>query len=159
MTMETKIRVMIRTNIGKIICGADQAIPRRKVTLIVLFSAAFSSWCVIICSSSNVFKRVQGERSWQFRYANWKEPGRRSRARVPDFNTRKLEVVVYDAEEARQDTPDASSQNLETAPQPSLADVLREIEERSRFMNPKPSTTDWLREGRAGGMFGYDPSE
>lgn len=31
--------------------------------------------------------------------------------------------------------------------------VMREIEARSQFMNPKPSERDYLREGRAGGMF------
>lgn len=32
--------------------------------------------------------------------------------------------------------------------------VLREIEERSRSMNPKPDARDYLREGRAGAVFG-----
>jgi len=32
--------------------------------------------------------------------------------------------------------------------------ILREIDARSRFMNPKPSGRDFLREGRDGGMFG-----
>lgn len=32
--------------------------------------------------------------------------------------------------------------------------VLREVEERSRFMNPKPDERDWLREGRSGAMYG-----
>ncbi len=36
---------------------------------------------------------------------------------------------------------------------PRLA-ILREIDARSQFMNPKPSERDYLREGRAGGMFG-----
>lgn len=36
----------------------------------------------------------------------------------------------------------------------SRSQVLREIEERSRFMNPKPDERDLLREGRAGAMFG-----
>lgn len=36
---------------------------------------------------------------------------------------------------------------------PRLA-ILREIDARSQFMNPKPSGRDYLREGRAGGMFG-----
>lgn len=31
--------------------------------------------------------------------------------------------------------------------------VLRDIEARSQFMNPKPDERDYLREGRAGGMF------
>lgn len=32
--------------------------------------------------------------------------------------------------------------------------TLREIEERSQFMNPKPNERDWLREGRSGAMYG-----
>ncbi len=32
--------------------------------------------------------------------------------------------------------------------------ILREIDARSRFMNPKPGGRDFLREGRDGGMFG-----
>lgn len=32
--------------------------------------------------------------------------------------------------------------------------TLQEIEERSRFMNPKPDERDWLREGRSGAMYG-----
>lgn len=32
--------------------------------------------------------------------------------------------------------------------------ILREIDARSQFMKPRPSTRDLLREGRDGGMFG-----
>jgi len=32
--------------------------------------------------------------------------------------------------------------------------ILREIDARSQFMNPKPNGRDILREGRDGGMFG-----
>ena len=32
--------------------------------------------------------------------------------------------------------------------------ILREIDARSQFMNPKPNGRDFLREGRDGGMFG-----
>ncbi len=32
--------------------------------------------------------------------------------------------------------------------------ILREIDARSQFMNPKPSGRDFLREGRDGRMFG-----
>jgi len=37
--------------------------------------------------------------------------------------------------------------------------ILREIEARSQFINPKPSGRDFLREGRDGGMFGDKSGE
>lgn len=37
--------------------------------------------------------------------------------------------------------------------------ILRGIEARSRFMNPKPSERDFLREGWDGGMFGDKSNE
>ncbi len=81
-------------------------------------------------------------------------------ARVPDFDTRKLEVVVYDAEETQNDTSaTVILQEAGATTRLTLTEILREIEERSRLMNPKPGATDWLREGRDGGMFGYDPAE
>ncbi len=81
-------------------------------------------------------------------------------ARVPDFATRKLEVIVYDAEETRQ----AASSTLSTGEriegrQKTLTEALREIEERSRFMNPKPDSHDYLREARSGAMFGLNADE
>ena len=37
--------------------------------------------------------------------------------------------------------------------------ILREIDVRSQFMNPKPTGRDFLREGRDGGMFGDQSDE
>lgn len=37
--------------------------------------------------------------------------------------------------------------------------TLREIEERSRFMNPKPDERDLLREGRAGAMWADEQAD
>ena len=71
-------------------------------------------------------------------------------ARIPDFDTRKLEVVVYDAEE----TPVATKENDD----PRLA-IINAIAAEVRQMDLAPDTRDYLREGRAGGMYGYDLTE
>ena len=50
--------------------------------------------------------------------------------RVPDFDTRKLQVLVCDADEAQQDAPAAVAalQEFTAAPRLTLTEVLREIE-------------------------------
>lgn len=65
-------------------------------------------------------------------------------ARVPDFDTRKLQVVVYDAEE----TPAVPAESDD----PRMA-IINAIAEEVRQMDLAPDTRDYLREGRAGGMF------
>lgn len=60
-------------------------------------------------------------------------------AHAPEFAGRRLHVTVL---------PDDAAYN-----DPRLR-FLQEIEERSRFMNPKPDERDLLREGREGAMYG-----
>ena len=71
-------------------------------------------------------------------------------ARVPDFEARKLEVVVYDAAETQADAAEPDD--------PRLA-IINAIAENTRQMQIAPDARDYLREGRAGGMFGYAPAE
>ncbi len=58
------------------------------------------------------------------------------------------------------DNPDATNQptslilpSERPGEDPRMA-ILREIDARFQFMNPKPSGRDFLREGRDGGMYG-----
>ena len=60
-------------------------------------------------------------------------------AHAPDFAGRRLRVTVLP--------------NIQSQDDPRLR-VLQEIEVRSQTMNPKPDERDYLREGRAGAMFG-----
>jgi hypothetical protein len=76
---------------------------------------------------------------------------------APDFAGKHLRVEVYSAEEVATDSAGDSTVNGEY--QGKLAAVLKNIEERSKSMNPKLDQRDYLREGRAGEMFGYDPAE
>ena len=69
---------------------------------------------------------------------------------VPDFNGHKLRVKVE---------VESTLTPLIQTPKRSMSDALREIEARSRFMNPKPDTVDLLREARSGAMFGLEPME
>lgn len=59
-------------------------------------------------------------------------------AHEADFAGRRLRVQVLPAEVNTDD---------------SRLQVLRDIEARSRAMNPKPDNRDYLREGRSGDMF------
>jgi hypothetical protein len=74
-------------------------------------------------------------------------------AHAPELAGRKVRLVVLQPEE-RPAMGDLAYANAET----KLA-VLRGIERRSRGMNPKPDTRDYLREARAGAMFGYEPGD
>ena len=65
-------------------------------------------------------------------------------ARIPDFDTRKLEVIVYDAEAI----PAAPNESAD----PRLA-IINAIAAEVRQMDLAPDTRDYLREGRSGGMF------
>ena len=65
-------------------------------------------------------------------------------ARLKEFADRRLHVVVSEAQSADRD--------------PRL-ELLREIRDRAATMNSRPVTRDYLREGRAGDMYGYEPGE
>lgn len=69
----------------------------------------------------------------------WEGTWEEIRSHEADFAGRRLRVQVL---------PTA------TGGDDSRLQVLREIETRSRLMNPKPDGRDHLREGRAGAMFG-----
>ena len=60
-------------------------------------------------------------------------------ARAPEFSGHRLRLIVLPENTAQED--------------PRL-DFLQEIEDRSRFMNPKPDSRDLLRQGREGAMYG-----
>jgi hypothetical protein len=72
---------------------------------------------------------------------------------APEFAGRRLRVTVL--AEVGSDDAAPAMRGCTSA----LGAALREIRERGAHMNPKPGTRDYLREGRAGGMFGYEPHE
>jgi hypothetical protein len=74
-------------------------------------------------------------------------------AHAPELAGRKVRLVVLQPEQ-RPAMGDLAHADVET----KLA-VLRQIECRSRGMRPKPDARDYLREGRAGAMFGYEPAD
>ncbi len=65
---------------------------------------------------------------------------------VPPFAGQRLRVEIYPVEESIQSAQD----------DPRL-EILREIAERTGRISPQADIRDWLREGRAGVMFGYAP--
>lgn len=74
-------------------------------------------------------------------------------ARAAELRGHRLRVLVLPDEPAAPSTPGARRPN-----ERALA-ALREIEARTRHMTPRPDTVDYLREGRAGDMYGYEPAE
>lgn len=60
-------------------------------------------------------------------------------AHAPEFSGHRLRVTVLP---------------VGSGPSDSRLDFLQEIEERSRFINPKLDSHDLLREGREGAMYG-----
>jgi len=68
-------------------------------------------------------------------------------AHAPELAGRKLRVTLLPDED---DSPSQASR---------MSIVLADIKRRSRFMSPKPDDRDYLREARAGAMWGYDPEE
>lgn len=64
--------------------------------------------------------------------------------RLSAFADRRLHVVVTDSEVPATD--------------PRLR-LLQEIRERWASMDPRPATRDYIREGRSGDMYGYEPAE
>lgn len=64
-----------------------------------------------------------------------------------------LDFLTADAQEVTSH-PITSLLPLEQPDEDPRMAILREIDTRSQFMNPKPSGRDFLREGRDEGMFG-----
>ncbi len=67
---------------------------------------------------------------------------------VPNFAGQRLRVEFYPVAEKK--TP--AKENPDVA-------LLRGIAERTAQIESGPDTRDWLREGRAGGMFGDESTE
>ena len=64
-----------------------------------------------------------------------------------------LNFLTVDAQEVTSNPITSLLPPEQPGEDPRMA-ILREIDARSQFMNPKPSGRDFLREGREGGMFG-----
>jgi hypothetical protein len=62
---------------------------------------------------------------------------------LPDLAGRRVRLTVVPLDEA-------SSEEIVSSPEDPRLALLREIDTRSRSMNPRPDERDYLREGRAG---------
>jgi len=70
-------------------------------------------------------------------------------AQIPDYDGQKMQVSIKVEEKQEPDSPPFFS---EAEIERRLA-ILRRVYENVSQINPKPDTVDWLKEGRAGGMF------
>ena len=72
---------------------------------------------------------------------------------APEFAGRRLRVTVLAETEA--------ATNEQGAPLDAVARLarLQELDRLTADMHPKPDKRDWLREGRSGGMYGFEPTE
>ena len=72
---------------------------------------------------------------------------------APELAGRRVRVVLLPGDEP---VPDAGVPAPDESP---LGRALREINARSQRMSPKPDLRDYLREGRSGDMYGYEPAD